>query len=156
RGYDLIIYQMGNAQYHDYMWAYMAAYPGLVAIHDPRLHQARARQLLTAGRVDAYRREFQYNHPDTPQDFAEYAVAGLGGPIYLLWSMLRVIMRSARMVAVHNPRIADQVREDFPETPVTAIHLGKSPLKTGLDERVRRRKELAIDDQATVFAVFGK
>ena len=52
RGYDLIIYQMGNAQYHDYMWAYMSAYPGLVAIHDPRLHQARARQLLTAGRVD--------------------------------------------------------------------------------------------------------
>ncbi len=46
--YDLITYQLGNAACHDYMWAYLARYPGLVVLHDPRLHQARARQLLKA------------------------------------------------------------------------------------------------------------
>ncbi len=35
-------------------------------------------------------------------DVAEYAVEGLGGPIYYFWSMLRVVMQSARMVAVHS------------------------------------------------------
>ena len=27
--YDLVVYQLGNARWHDYMWAYLAAYPGL-------------------------------------------------------------------------------------------------------------------------------
>ena len=44
--YDLVVYQLGNAACHDYMWAYATAYPGLVVLHDPRLHHARARQLL--------------------------------------------------------------------------------------------------------------
>src|SRR5438105_3608286 len=44
--YDLVVYQLGNAPCHDYMWAYLVRYPGLVVLHDARLHQARARQLL--------------------------------------------------------------------------------------------------------------
>ena len=39
--YDLIVYQLGNAPWHDYMWAYLAAFPGLVVLHDGRLHHAR-------------------------------------------------------------------------------------------------------------------
>jgi len=45
--YDLVVYQLGNAPCHDYMWAYLAAFPGLVVLHDARLHHARARRLLT-------------------------------------------------------------------------------------------------------------
>jgi len=44
--YDLVVYQLGNAPCHDYMWGYLAAFPGLVVLHDARLHQARARALL--------------------------------------------------------------------------------------------------------------
>src|ERR1700681_55788 len=76
--YDLVVYQLGNAPCHDYIWAYLAAYPGLVVLHDARLHQARARDLLQQQRFDDYRREFWYDHPDAPRDFVEYAVAGLG------------------------------------------------------------------------------
>ncbi|OLB60633.1 MAG: hypothetical protein AUI11_13015 [Acidobacteria bacterium 13_2_20CM_2_66_4] len=109
--YDLVVYQLGNAPCHDYMWAYLAAYPGLVVLHDARLHHARARCLLSAERADDYRREFWYDHPDAPNGFVEYAVAGLGGPIYYFWSMLRVVMRTARLVAVHNDRVAAELRE---------------------------------------------
>src|SRR5579872_769521 len=80
--YDLVVYQLGNAPCHDYMWAYLAAYPGLVVLHDAKLHHARARQLLQGGRADDYRREFAFDHPDARADFAEYAIAGLGGSIY--------------------------------------------------------------------------
>src|SRR4051812_34596585 len=38
--YDLVVYQLGNAPCHDYMWAYLARYPGLVVLHDARLHHA--------------------------------------------------------------------------------------------------------------------
>src|SRR5437588_4183303 len=154
--YDLVVYQLGNAPCHDYMWAYLAAYPGLVVLHDARLHHARARCLLSAERADDYRREFWYDHPDAPNGFVEYAVAGLGGPIYYFWSMLRVVMRTARLVAVHNDRVAAELRESFPGTPIETIRLGKATPSSSPDARGRTRAALGIPDRSLVFAVFGK
>jgi glycosyltransferase involved in cell wall biosynthesis len=156
--YDLVTYQLGNASCHDYMWAYLARYPGLVVLHDPRLHHARARQLLQRERFDDYRREFWYDHPDARRDFVEYAVEGLGGPIYYCWSMLRVVMRTARLVAVHNPRIAADLRDEFPDARVEAIHLGH-PAAPALPDpavRARMRGALGVTDTSVVFAAFGK
>jgi glycosyltransferase involved in cell wall biosynthesis len=156
--YDLIIYQLGNASCHDYMWAYLARYPGLVVLHDPRLHQARARQLLHHERFDDYRREFWYDHPDAPADVVEYAVEGLGGPIYYFWSMLRVVMQTARLVAVHNPRVAADLRNEFPDAGIEAIHLGHpaQPIRADAAVRARLRAALRATDRSVVFAAFGK
>jgi glycosyltransferase involved in cell wall biosynthesis len=154
--YDLVVYQLGNASCHDYMWAYLAAYPGLVVLHDPRLHHARARQLLQKGRADDYREEFWYDHPDAVRDVVEYAVAGLGGPIYYSWSMLRVVMRTARAVCVHNWRVAADLREEFPDARVEPIRLGTPALTAASDARSRLRAELGVGDRATLFALFGK
>ena len=154
--YDLVVYQLGNAPCHDYMWAYLAAFPGLVVLHDARLHQARARDLLQQERFDDYRREFWYDHPEAPRDVVEYAVAGLGGPIYYCWPMLRVVMRTARLVAVHNPRVAADLRDEFPGTPVDAIHLGTAPRAAGPAARSHVRAALGVPDEAVLFAAFGK
>ena len=53
--YDLVVYQLGNAPCHDYMWAYLAAFPGLVVLHDARLHRNAWRALaqLAQERGDA-------------------------------------------------------------------------------------------------------
>jgi hypothetical protein len=154
--YDLVVYQLGNAPCHDYMWGYLAAFPGLVILHDARLHQARARSLLQQERFDDYRREFWYDHPDASRDFVEYAVAGLGGPIYNYWPMLRCVVRSARLVAVHNPRVADDLRDAFPGAAIEAIHLGTAPLQPGPDARDRVRAALGVPSSAVLFAAFGK
>ena len=155
--FDLVVYQLGNAPCHDYMWAYLARYPGLVVLHDARLHHARARLLLNQKRFDDYRREFHYDHPDTTADVAEYAVEGLGGSIYSFWSMLRVVMRTARAVAVHNPRVADDLREQYPGVPVDTIRMGV-PCEAHVNgaRRARLRRNLALPEDAIVFAAFGK
>jgi glycosyltransferase involved in cell wall biosynthesis len=159
--YDLVVYQLGNARCHDFMWGYMAAIPGLVVLHDARLHHARARALLAQERIDDYRREFWYDHPDAPRNFAEYGVAGLGGVVYYCWPMLRVVMRTARLVAVHNPRVAADLREEFPDVAVEAIHLGTAGA-TGNGGpgdpagRGRVRATLGVPDRALLFATFGK
>src|SRR5262249_38640298 len=103
--YDLVVYQVGNAQCHDYMWACLAAYPGLVVLHDPRLHHARARRLLSQRRFDDYRRGFLYDHPDAPADFVEYAVEGLGGSVFYFLSVLGVVLRTAPLVGGHHARV---------------------------------------------------
>jgi glycosyltransferase involved in cell wall biosynthesis len=154
--YDLTVYQLGNAPCHDYMWAYLAAFPGLVVLHDARLHHARARALLRRGRADDYRAEFCFDHPDAVADFAEYAVEGLSGPIYSFWSMLRVVMVTARVVAVHNSRVAADLRVAYPDAPVDTIRMGirASPPRPGAAARIRR--QLSVPGDATVFAAFGK
>jgi glycosyltransferase involved in cell wall biosynthesis len=154
--YDLVVYQLGNAPCHDYMWGYLAAFPGLVVLHDARLHQARARALLQDERFDDYRREFCYDHPEARRDFAEYAIAGLGGPIYYCWPMLRVVIQTARLVAVHNPRVAADLRDQFPGTPVEAIHLGTAPIAADAAARGRARAALGVPADALLFAAFGK
>ncbi len=154
--YDLVVYQLGNAPCHDYMWAYLASFPGLVVLHDARLHQSRARRLLNKERFDDYRREFAYDHPDATPDFAEYAVEGLGGPIYYLWAMLRVAMNTARLVAVHNPRVAIGLAEAYPDTPIETIRMGVPPLAAEPARGRAVRQRLGIPADAVVFAAFGK
>ena len=154
--YDLVVYQLGNAPCHDYMWAYLVAFPGLVVLHDARLHQSRARSLLKQERFDDYRQEFYYDDPAAIRDFAEYAVVGLGGPIYHYWPMLRAVVSTARLVAVHNPRVAVDLRERFPGVEIDAIHLGTSLLDAGAAARARTRGALGLADEAMVFAAFGK
>jgi hypothetical protein len=157
--YDLVVYQLGNAPCHDYMWAYLAAYPGLVVLHDARLHHARARCLLSASRAGDYRAEFRFDHPDAAQDFAEYAVEGLGGPIHYFWSMLRVAMSTARTIANHNARVAAALREAYPAAAIEVIRMGVAGSGSPADAthaRTRVRRELAIPEDASVFVAFGK
>jgi len=154
--YDLVVYQLGNASCHDFVWAYLARFPGLVVVHDPTLHHARARQLLAERRFDDYRREFWFDHPDANRDFVEYAVEGLGGPIYYFWSMLPAVIRTARMVAVHNERVAVDLREQCPSTPIEALHLGTVPIDASAVVRAATRATLGYPDRAIVFAAFGK
>jgi glycosyltransferase involved in cell wall biosynthesis len=156
RPYDLVVYQLGNAPCHDYMWAYLARYPGLVVLHDARLHHARARRLLQSERFDDYCREFAYDHPDARPAFAEYAIAGLGASIYYFWPMLRVVLRTARLVAVHNSRVAADLAGQQCGAPVETIRMGVPSARTEPGDVAALRRKLAIPGTALVFAVFGK
>ncbi len=154
--YDLVVYHLGNAACHDYMWAYLARYPGLVVLHDARLHHARARCLLDRERIDEYRDEFRYDHPSVDPAVTQYAVEGLGGPIYYLWPMVKAVMDTARAVAVHNPWLAAQLRETHPLAHVETIRMGVPPLPVTHEARAAIRRQLNLPDEALVFAAFGR
>ena len=154
--YDLVVHQIGNAPCHDFQWAYLARYPALVVLHDARLHHARARRLLQQQRHDDYRREFRYDHPLANANVAEYAVEGLGGAIQYFWPMLRALVHTARAIAVHNPRVADDLREEYPGAPVSMIRMGVQACETSARVRASIRRDLMAPDHAVVFAAFGK
>jgi len=122
--YDLAVYQLGNAACHDFIWPHLPRYPGLVVLHDGQLHHARARRLLADGRLDDYRAEFRYNHPDAPPGVAELIIAALGGSMYYVYPMLRWVLRSARLVAVHSPGLAHDLREAYPGVEVHTVRHG--------------------------------
>jgi len=153
--YDLVVYQMGNSQWHDYMWAYLFHYPGLTVLHDARLHHARAAQLLSRHRADDYRREFVYNHPGASPAAAEYALEGLRGSGFYLWPMVRAVVDASRMVAVHNEFVAAELREQFPDSRVERIRLGVPPLTPSAGGRDRIRQQHQIPRDSLVFVAFG-
>jgi glycosyltransferase involved in cell wall biosynthesis len=154
--YQLSVFQLGNAPCHDYMWGYLAAYPGLVVLHDARVHHARAQQLLQANRADDYRHEFWYDHPAARRDVVDYVVAGIGGCIYYFWPMRRVVIRTARAVAVHNARVAAELRDEHPGAAVETIRMGVPRQSPAPGARASLRASLSIAEDAIVFAAFGK
>ena len=122
--YDLIVYQMGNAACHRYMWPYVLRWPGLVVLHDAALHHARAQALLLDTRADDYRAEFRFNHPGVDPRVADFVVAGLEGSPYYLWPMLRLVMSRARALVVHGAPLAEALAEEYPDTPIATVAMG--------------------------------
>ena len=155
--YDLVVYQLGNATCHDYMWAYLARYPGLVVLHDAQLHYARARSLLQQQRPDDYRAEMAFDHPTAPDAAAELGVDGLLGTATYLWPMLRVPVQTARLVAVHNAWLARDLEKEFPSARFETIRMGVSdPLETASPDARRAVLERhGISSDAVVFAAYG-
>jgi glycosyltransferase involved in cell wall biosynthesis len=158
RPYDLTVYQLGNSSWHDYMWPYLFRFPGLVVLHDAHLHHARAAALLRARRADDYRQEFMAAHPDVSADLAELAVAGFDTHLYYSWPLTRLVVETSRFTAVHSASLAETLREDSPQAPIEAIHLGHGR-RIGTEEAarasVRVRERHGISPSAIVFGLFG-
>ena len=165
RPYQLNVYQLGNAACHDFIWPHLAPHPGLLVLHDGQLHHARARRLLADGRDDesrrrgreAYRAEFRYNHPDAPPDVARLVIDALAGSIYYLYPMLRWVVSTARLVAVHGPGLAHELAAEYPAVVVRTIRHGMAdPFDPGLPQRAAGlRERWGVPAEAVLFAAFG-
>ncbi len=168
RRYDLIVYQFGNSSHHDYEWAYALRYPGLAVLHDTHLHHARAAFLLRERRADAYRAEFRYNHPDVSPDVAELAVAGFDNRLYYEWPMVRALIDSSRIVAVHGDAAGRELRRRLSPPDATthadrgdrlmSIRLGHGELVSEDRRRQARahiRARYGIADEDVVFICAG-
>ncbi len=158
RPYDLTVFHLGNAACHDYMWGYLFRYPGLVVLHDAQVHQARAQSLLKRWRPrrDDYLAEFAANHPAAPPDIGLLVAEGLGGSVFAHWPHIRLVLRAARLAAVHSAALAEQLSADY-EVPVATVPMGVAdPLaveRTVTPDELRGRYGLPSD--AVVVGAFG-
>ena len=155
--YDHVIYQLGNATCHDYMWPYLAHYPGHIVLHDGHVHHSRARSLLSQNRDDAYREEFAFSHSDCPADVAELGVQGLLGHLTYFWPMLGVPLTAARSVSVHNARLAEGLQRRYSHSRIATIRMGVTDPTSTLDDKTRKstRTTLGFSSEHVVFAAYG-
>ena len=153
RPYDLVVYQFGNSSHHDYAWAYALRYPGLVVLHDTRLHHARAAFLLREKRAADYRAEFRWNHPEVSPDAAELGVAGFDSALYYEWPMTRALTETARLTAVHA-----NAQWLMPNAKVVPIRLGHGEFTTEERRETARREiraKYGLADDAVLFVCAG-
>ena len=155
--YDLTVFQMGNAAVHDYMWAYLFRYPGLVVLHDAQLHQARALWLTRRWqprRAD-YLAEFRANHPEAPSDAGELIAAGLGGSLYHHWPLIRLVVEGSRLTLVHNRSLMEQLQEHYPAARFAQVEMGvRDPSSTPV-ARAASPIVRPGGDHSIVLAAFG-
>ena len=169
--YDLVVYQFGNSSHHDYVWPYALRYPGLIVLHDTRLHHARAARLLREKRRDDYRRELAWSEPHLNPGAAELAVAGFDSRLYYDWPMCRALVERSRRVAVHGEATRRELVERLSDgrwrmavdrcaydERIVSIRLGHGQLVSGEQTaaaRARIRRRYGIAPDAIVFGVFG-
>ena len=161
--HDLAVYQFGNSSHHDYEWPYALQYPGLTVLHDTHLHHARAALLLREKRIDDYRTEFRWSHPDVSPDAAEIAIAGLDSRLYYDWPLVRPLVEASRLIAVHGHGARDELIGSLPEgrevaQKIVVLRMGEGELVTPEREaRARRevRARYGIERDAVVFGCFG-
>jgi glycosyltransferase involved in cell wall biosynthesis len=131
--YDVTVFQLGNATCHDYMWAYLFRFPGLVVLHDAQLHQARALALTRAQqRKEDYLEEFRANHPGVPPGVGYLVLAKMmGRSLYQVWPHIKLVVERARLTVVHNARVADQLAGEYPNAAFDAISMGVADHRVG-------------------------
>lgn len=156
RPYDLVVYQVGNSSFHDYMWPYLFRFPGLTVLHDAHLHHARAAQLLRSKRAADYREEFRAT--GAPPGMAELAIRGFDTHLYYYWPMRKLAMEASRVTAVHAVLMADALRDESPDSTVETIRLGHGePMEQEEARRARGRvrERYGLGQEEVVFGVFG-
>ena len=154
--YDLVIYQIGNSRLHEFIWPYLFRWPGLVVLHDARLHHARGRALLMRQKKQAYRDEFSFDHPDAADGAAELGVRGYGGVFYYQWPMVRAVIDASRLVAAHSRGAQAVLAETAAPRPVQYIALGSGRLEPTPPDRVAAvRAAWNVGPDDIVFGIFG-
>lgn len=153
--YDLTIYDVADSRRYDFVWPYLVRYPGLVVLHDERLHRSRSAMLLTRGREDAYRAEFHYDHPEADPTVAELGVAGLLGGTSELWPMRRVVIESSRLAVAPNAWIAETLKTEASHDRIAVVEPGAPEVVASTEVRERTRSLHGINDDTVVFAMFG-
>ena len=154
--FDAALYQVGNNDYHDFVYRAALCHPGIVVMHESNLHHLIAAITIKRGDWDAYVSECEYNGGAAARAFAERVRKLEVGPDYEGLPMLRRILESARGVVVHSRFMQDEVRAAGFAGPVAVIPHGAwipelDPARGGL----WARQKLGLDEATPLIGVFG-
>ena len=102
-GYYDTIFQMGNSEFHFYMYDYIRRYHGTVVLHDYNLHGAFYHRAVTVGKGDfaLYRKFIAADFPDRT-DYVDSIAAGTANPDLYGLELNGYITGSADRIIVHS------------------------------------------------------
>jgi hypothetical protein len=122
--FDLCVYEIDDTAAHQYIWAYLLHYPGVLVLRTVSLHEGRARALV-------------HQHRDGDRD-AEMAFADGAGrtdppwPIVRgAWSTWRVPVLASRTTVVADDALAASIERACPGAHVARVPAGVSDPRRG-------------------------
>jgi glycosyltransferase involved in cell wall biosynthesis len=149
--YDLVIYQLGNAPAHAFLYPFLARVPGLVVLHDLVLHHSRARTFLDSPEAATYRadpgdpaardvaarirghylEELRYTYPDQAERLFEAQLGTVGSLLPYAYPLCRLPLEAARLVAAHNDFMVRAIEEEAPGVATVRIPMSVEPRPVG-------------------------
>jgi glycosyltransferase involved in cell wall biosynthesis len=175
RGYDAVVYQMGNGLAHAFLYPLLPHAPGLLVLHDLVLHHSRARMLLDTEETRAYAREptraarrdaavaaavpyaaeLGFSYPAQAERLLAAQMATTGDLLPYAYPLFRLPVAASRVVAVHNTFSAAAVREEVPAAEVVQVAMPVAPLPASVEGAAAVRARHGIAPDELVVACFG-
>jgi glycosyltransferase involved in cell wall biosynthesis len=175
RPYDLAVYQMGNGVGHQYLYPFLARFPGLLVLHDLVLHHSRARAFLDSPearayaaepasveraaaaqvRLDEYRAELEHSYPGRGERLVAAHLNTSGVLLPYAYPLFRLPVEASRLTACHNDFMAAAVSDEVPGS--QAVRIPMIMEGAGVSPAVVRalRERLGIPPDAFVVGSFG-
>ena len=154
-GYIDIVYQVGNSEYHSYMFPYIKSFPGTVVLHDYNLHGVI--HYLTAKKGDLKRYK-EYLREDHDNDFVNGYIndisSGRSGLKIFEIASNGFVVNHANKIIVHS----DYAKKRLLEKSIS-YNVKKIPHYTNIstlnDNKNKVRRDLGIGEEQTVLSAFG-
>lgn len=120
--YDLVVYQIGNAPCHDYIYPFLYRHPGLLILHDAWLMGRRLMRAVENWEGDDFRAEMVAAYGEAGDSVAEIILSGLHNNYFLRhFPMIELPVRASRMTVVHEEWIAENLSRRALPVPVRSI-----------------------------------
>lgn len=154
--YDLNVYHVGNNVLHAYALHHVVETPGLLVLHDPVLHPARAAAHLRAGDAVGYRTAALAARPDVGATLAELVLGGLGGPdLHWTFPLCEDLVRASRLTVVHGAGTAAWLSALIPDAAVGEVVHWRAVPPVDDDRLDAWRQRLGVGEGTPLIGTFG-
>ena len=150
--FDIALYQVGNNQYHDFVYQTALRHAGVVVLHESNLHHLISDLTIRRDDWDGYVRECEYNGGAAAGAYAERVRKLEVGPDYEGLPMTRRLLERARGVVVHSRHMEREVRAAGFTGPVAVIPHGAWIPDA---DRNAWRQKLGLDEITPLIGIFG-
>src|ERR1017187_7224243 len=150
--FDIALYQVGNNQYHDFVYETALRHPGVVVMHESNLHHLISDLTIRRDDWDGYLRECEYNGGAAARAYAERGRKLEVGPDYEGLPMTRRLLERARGVVVHSRHMEREVRAAGFTGPTAVIPHGAWIPDA---DRNAWRQKLGLDEITPLIGIFG-
>jgi glycosyltransferase involved in cell wall biosynthesis len=154
--YDLTMYHLGNAPWHNYMMQHLFSHPGLLVLHDGWLMGTRLAKAVKNWEGDQLRAEMVASYGEAGGSAAEIILAGLHNQNFLrYYPMIELPVRSSLMTVVHSGWLARSIENRLDGISVQTVPL-RLPFKELEPQRAAEvRRRFGFRESDFVIGCFG-
>jgi glycosyltransferase involved in cell wall biosynthesis len=146
RKYHLVVYQMGNSAFHEYMYQTLLTHPGAVILHDFVLHGFIRHVTFLRGEKDKYLAEVEFCEGKEAREQVEAQLAE-GIIDVFTYPLNKRVVGASKGIVVHSDWAKRRLEEQEGHPPVVRIHHGTTieTIAPGLLSTLRTKLRLHRD-----------
>lgn len=173
--YDAVVYQMGNAPAHDFMYGWMERVPGVVVLHDLVLHHSFARRFLESPETQAYAKDpasrekrleaekahrsfeaaIEAVYPGQAERLGDAHFNTTGDLLPYVFPLFEPALARARGVGAHNEFMLQAIQAARPDLLCVQLAMPVRPLAVRAGEAAALRARFGLQDGQAVVGCFG-